>query len=43
MDEIKSILRKDYDKISEHQRQGVDPWFPKKNNRFPIKELELDS
>ena len=42
MDEIKSILRQDHYEISEHQRQGEDAWFPKRSNRFPIKDRELD-
>lgn len=43
MDEVKSILKQDYDEISGRQRQGEDPWFPKRNSGFPIKDLELDS
>lgn len=42
MDEIRSVLRQDHYGISEHQRQGEDPQFPKRNSRFYIKDQELD-
>ena len=34
-------IRQDHYEISEHQRQGKDPWFPKQSNRFPIKDQGL--
>lgn len=37
MDEVKSILKQDYDEISGRQRQGEDPLFPKEKQRVSYK------